>query len=421
MKFISLLYMLLISSTLYAQKSLQEIRVEENLFIMKIIGVVVLLLVAMPFVLRKLKTKAPVQEHMPHVPREAQPVEEKEIPVQKDEEAEPAEMVDPVDRALEDLFNEHNVPSEKREDFAPLYRRYLELKMGKVSIKMGSFDFNTALDVLMTRLHRLDEHHNFEIVFDIDAKVPKQIIGDVERMEDVLFFVLKQIVMKSSRYLIEIHIKRLELGDDALHLEISVPYANDNYKQEKSEVFTPFKEGVTETGLELYLAKAYARLMHGEVIFEQSDWNDSMLVVSLKLYMPNPSEMRHYRLPSKTMIGHSVLVVDDHHESAMAVQKMFEYFKNEVDALSSKELFFALEMLEDYDIVVIQERYFSKNLIAKLEAIKSKRVIKAVSLNKNEVFEHTNSETIALLDGEVSKPVTIQKVFDLLISLYQEK
>ena len=92
-----------------------------------------------------------------------------------------------------------------------------------------------------------------------------------------------------------------------------------------------------------------------------------------------------------------------------------------MDVLSSKELFSALEMLDDYDIVGIQERYFAKHLNAKIETIKSSRVLKTVSLNKNEAFEHSDSETISLLDGEISKPVTVQKVFDLLVSLYQEK
>ena len=115
------------------------------------------------------------------------------------------------------------------------------------------------------------------------------------------------------------------------------------------------------------------------------------------------------------------MIVDYHTASALAIQKMFEYFKNEVDVLSSKELFSAIEMLEDYDIVVIQERYFAKHLNAKLNEIKSSRDIKAVSLNKKESFTHSDSETLALLDGEMSKPVTVQKVFDLLVSLYQEK
>ncbi len=389
---------------------------------MKIIGVVILILIVMPIILRQLRNLAPTAErHIPlPVEKETNPKKKKKsLKPEADEEDETPR--DPLDIALESLFNEHRVPQEKRESFAPLYRRYLELKMGKVEIKTGSFDFNTVLDAVMTKVHTLQSDRNFEIVFDMDANVPSQLIGDAERMEETLFFLIQNVVLKSSSYLIEIQIKRLNLGDGALHLEFYISYDKDNYQEEKLDIFTPFTEGATQTGLELYLAKEYARLMNGDVTFEPEGENDSAFMVNLKLFMPNPSEMRHYRLPSKTMIGHSVLIVDDHTASALAIQKMFEYFKNEVDVLSSKELFSALEMLEDYDIVVIQERYFAKHLNAKLEAIKSKRVIKAVSLNKNEVFKHSDAETKALLDGEMSKPVTVQKVFDLLVSLYQEK
>ena len=78
-------------------------------------------------------------------------------------------------------------------------------------------------------------------------------------------------------------------------------------------------------------------------------------------------------------------------------------------------------MLDDYDIVVIQERYYAKHLNKKLLSIKEDRNIKAVSLNKNEGFKHSNEETIMLLDAELTKPVTVQKVFDLLVTLYSDK
>ena len=424
MKFFLLLYSLFLSSTLYAQKTLQEIRVEENLFIMKIVGIVILILIVMPFILRQLRNLAPKPERHTHhhiePTYEDEPKKKKKSSEKKVKE-EVKVTKNPVDVALESLFNEHRVPQEKREQFNTCYRRYIELRMGKVEVKTGSFDINTVLDTVMTKVHTISEDRNFEIVFDMDANVPSQLIGDVDRMEDTLFYLIQNVVLKSNSYLIEISIKRLNLGDGALHLEFYVSYDKDNFQEEKLDIFTPFLEGSTETGLELYLAKEYARLMNGDVTFEPEGENDSAFMLTLKLYMPNPSEMRHYRLPSKTMIDHSILIVDDHTASALAIQKMFEYFKNEVDVLSSKELFSAIEMLEDYDIVVIQERYFAKHLNAKLNEIKSSRDIKAVSLNKKESFTHSDSETLALLDGEMSKPVTVQKVFDLLVSLYQEK
>jgi two-component system, sensor histidine kinase and response regulator len=97
-----------------------------------------------------------------------------------------------------------------------------------VEIKTGSFDFNTVLDAVMTKVHTLQSDRNFEIVFDMDANVPSQLIGDAERMEEILFFLIQNVVLKSSSYLIEIQIKRLNLGDGALHLEFYISYDKDN-------------------------------------------------------------------------------------------------------------------------------------------------------------------------------------------------
>jgi len=423
MRHLFLLFSLTLSTLVYAQKTLQEIRAEENLFIMKLVGIVVLILIAMPFALRKFRSNYKVNqtEYRPPLQEAQQPKEEKKKKKKEENKEEEEKVVDPVDAALERLFNERKIPQERRESLSPVYRNYIELKMGKIEVSTGSFDINTVFDKVMTRVHKLESDRNFEIVFDIDAAVPSQLIGDAERMEETLFYLIQNIVLKSSAYLIELQIKRLNMGDGALHLEIYIPYNKDNFQEEKLDIFTPFVEGTTASGLELYLAKEYARLMHGDITFEPYNDNDSAFMVTLKLYMPNPSEMRHYRLPSKTMINHTILIVDDHAESALAIKKMFEYFKNEVEVLSSKELFSALEMLDDYDIVVLQERFFSKQLIAKVEKIKSERVLKAVSLNKTEMFEHDDIDIMNILDAELTKPVTVQKVFDLLVSLYQEK
>ncbi|WP_345975256.1 hypothetical protein [Sulfurimonas sp. HSL3-7] len=421
MRFLFVLFALLLSVQLYAQKTLQEIRVEENIFILKIVVFVVLFLIAMPFILRILRVKASLQGEngsfpVQHKPKKAK-VSSKVDSVQK----EASTGDDPLDQALETLFNEHHVSPEERERCMPLYQGYIELKSGKLEVKTGSFDFNTVLEAVTAKLHALEEERNFEVVFDINANVPAQLIGDADRITDMLFFVLQSVVLKSSSYVIEMRIKRLNLGDESVHLEFHIPYARHNYQEENLDIFTPFINETPPFGLELYLAREYARLMQGDITFELYNHNDSMFVINLKLHMLNPSEMRYHRLPSKTMIEHSILIVDDHKESALAEKNMFAYFKNEVDVLSSKELFGALEMLDDYDLVVIQERYYSHNLVKKLQEIKSSREIKVVSLNKNQEFRHTIEETLDILDAEIHKPVTIQKVYDLLVLLYQEK
>jgi len=419
----SIFFTLFFSTALLAQKTLHEMRVEENLLIMKFVGVAVVILLAMPLVLRRMKSKTAAPDLM-HAPdkevKSATEAEKAESPESDGTQKDSPAVTDTLDVALEKLFDEHNISQEERGRNAPLYRRYLEVELGKVVIETGSFEFNAVLDELTAKVHALEEERNFEVVYDIDRNVPAHLIGDAGRLTEILFFMLKSAVSKLDSYLIELKIRRLDEGNEAVHLEFYIPYHKDNYKEDNQEIFTPSTSGTRPMGLELYLARAYARLMRGDALFQRYNENDSAFVVDVNLKMPNASEMRNYRLPSKGMTGHSVLLVDDHKASALAIQKMFEYFKNEVDIFSSKELYGAMELLDDYDIVVIQERFFSKNLVAKLQQIRASRNIKVVSLDKNEEFEHSDTATKELLDAEISKPVTFKKVSDLLVSLYQE-
>ena len=181
---------------------------------MKIIGVVILILIVMPIILRQLRSLAPTAErHKPlPVEKETKPKKKKKLkePEAEDEDVAPK---DPVATALESLFNERRVPQEKRESFAPLYRRYVQLRMGKVEIRTGSFDLNSTLNAVMTKVHTLDSKRNFEIVFDMDANVPSQLIGDAERIEETLFFLIQNVILKSSSYLIEIQINGMKWQD----------------------------------------------------------------------------------------------------------------------------------------------------------------------------------------------------------------
>ena len=425
MKLLYTLIPFLFSTLLYAQTT-QELRAEENLFIMKIIGVGILFLLAMPLVLKKLRSVQPQVEPPKRVAFESDDADEEvidKVPFKpKKVEEVVVEEVDPLEMALEALLLEHQVTDKQKAEFTPLYTKHLELKMGRVEIATGSFEFNTLLDALVKRVKAYDEGRNLELVFDVAANVPSKIIGDATRLEELLFYIIENALLKNDTYLLDLKIRRLDLGDTGLHLAFWIPYCEEGYEEDKLDIFTPFVGGETESGLELYLAKTYAALMHGDVTFEPDVGRDaSAFKVLVTLYMPNPDELRHYRLPSKKMIGHTVMIVDDQPTSAEAVQKMFEYFKNSVEIFSSKELFEDLNIMKDYDIVVVQERFFAKNLLSKLKEVKATHNIKVVSLNKHEEFVHLEEEVKLLLDGELAKPVTIQKVFDLLILIYQEK
>jgi len=425
MKLLYILMPFLFSTLLHAQQTLQEARTEENLFIMKIIAIGVLFLLAMPLVLKKLRSMQPKEENHHKVVFEddASDEEEEKVPFQRKKVEEVVEEeIDPLEIALEALLLEHQILDDQKVEMTPLYKEYLELKMGRVEIATGSFEFSTLLDSLVKRVQSYDEERNLELVFDVAANVPSKIIGDAARLEELLFYVIENVLLKNDSYLLDLKIRRLDLGDKALHLAFWIPYSEESYEEDKLDIFTPFKGGETRSGLELYLAKTYATLMHGDVTFEPDVGRDaSAFKVLVTLYMPNPDELRHYRLPSKKMIGHSVMIVDDQPASAEAVKKMFEYFKNSVDTFSSKELFEDLNIMKDYDIVVIQERFFAKNLLTKLKEVKVNHNIKVVSLNKHEEFVHIEEEVKLLLDGELAKPVTIQKVFDLLILIYKDK
>ena len=398
-------------------------RQEESVFILKIVAIVVILLVLMPILLKKLKSKETFGEEFevglesPEETQEAGAPENDEV-VEVAYEVQESQLIDPLDKALENLFNDRGIAVDEREFYRPTYKRYLEVKLGKVEIKTASFQFHELLELVTDRVHTLQDKRNFELVFEQDANVPSQLIGDIEHLSDMFFFLLQNVVYMCDNYPLQMQIKRVDREDDAVHLSFYIPYSKDNYEDDHFDIFTPFAASTALYGLELYLAREYARLMHGDLNFIKVNEDDSAFEVELKLFTPNPADMRFYRLPSKELMRKKVLIADDLRESAVAVEKMFLYFKNSVELISAKELITSLEVMEDFDIVVIQERYISHNVIKKIQELKEQGDIKLVSLNKNETFRHTIQETLSTVDSCLVKPVSNQKILDLLTFLY---
>ena len=62
-----------------------------------------------------------------------------------------------------------------------------------------------------------------------------------------------------------------------------------------------------------------------------------------------------YRLPKKVLIEKQVFIVDDNYNAALAIKKMFAYFRHEVTVLTQEEFRRNIPNLTPFDIIVLNE------------------------------------------------------------------
>lgn len=299
---------------------------------------------------------------------------------------------------------------------------FLKMKSGKIELKENPFTLNDMLDDLAKSLRSQIARTNVELIFEIDTHVPPQLIGDKRHIRLLLFNILSNFIHHQAETQIVLYAKshKEENGLKVIFYikGCMVEAENDNF----DSLFVPFSESSFDesTQIEFYIARELSRMMNGDIKCRRNEQGKGMLQVELLLSESNPDDKRFYRLPSLSMVGHKILIVNENKTLAKSIQNMYEYFKNEVTLLPSSEFASNPEVMRDFHTVVIDKDALGLSLVEKLRAIKRSQRVNVVALlhAKDEVDYEI---PLGAVDKLLIKPITIQNVFNTIIDLEESE
>jgi len=296
---------------------------------------------------------------------------------------------------------------------------FLKIKSKKIEITNEQFNLNNVLNEVSGRLAYKYFGSKVEIIFDIDKDVPRYLIGDSYYFGNIIYNILEY----SMEYLVEKELKlsivKKSKGKDKLDLKLEILNLGATISQEELDMFfvPQYDEEKQEyRGLGMFIAYELVKLMNGRIEATQK----KNLGISFDIRLPfeyNSTELRKYRLPDKAMINKRVLIVDVNEDSAQALEKMFAYFKNKVDVLSSEKFNSKKPNFEKYDIVVLDEYQFSYRVVSYLNSLKQRQNLKVVALSSLLNINQSRYND-PIVDAILLKPVTQERVFELILSLY---
>ncbi|HEY9128465.1 MAG TPA: response regulator, partial [Sulfurovum sp.] len=167
-------------------------------------------------------------------------------------------------------------------------------------------------------------------------------------------------------------------------------------------------------------AHELVHMMKGKLSVESVKEKGSTFTLSLPFDLVEKTNQRKYRLPEKVLIEKKVFIVDTNYNSALAVKKMFAYFRHEVTVLSPSEFMKNMPNLTSYDIVVLHESFFTIRLVEYLKKIKMEKELKVVALIS---LLQTNKETYVneVIDTHLFKPLNQERVFEMIVNMYDIK
>jgi len=259
------------------------------------------------------------------------------------------------------------------------------------------FDINRILVTLFNTSEEVRKENNIDLVYEMDAHIPKELRGDSTVLLRLLTQMLSFVFKNSDR--------------DEILLTLSAP---DDFVFEEDIFFRIKETGVGKEKILAYLETNLSRDLEclGGRIDKDEDSSDVSLSIPFKI-----NELgfrRHYRLPADNMLDKKVLIICESDKVSHSIKKLFQYFQYDVDV--GLDTFKANGgVLSKYDIFLTEEKLSTGevgHIITEAEEIDSLRL---VILKGREKIGNSN---IQLISSYLSKPITQKSIYDLIVQLF---
>lgn len=263
------------------------------------------------------------------------------------------------------------------------------------------FNINKVLTTLFSSTKRIANEKSIELIYEMDTTIPRKLRGDSETLLLLLTKILTFVFQKSDRKEI---VLSLSSPEDFLYEEyISFKIQKTNIAKEKILAFLKIN---VNNDLEV---------LDGKIIDDHKNISDIHLSIPFKNI--ELGFRRHYRLPDKNTVGKKILLYCSNDKTAQSLKKMFEYFLYNVDI--AIDGFKKHENdLAAYDILIISEKVITKEIKETIASVQESALLRYVLLQESNNSEDKDDET----DSEhFIKPITQEKIFDLILSLYNDE
>lgn len=300
---------------------------------------------------------------------------------------------------------------------------FLRLKSKKVEIISEKFNLNNVLNEVAGSTCSTFKGSNVELIFDIDNNIPRYLAGDPLNLEKVLNNLLEYTMNQLSEGEVKLEITMFSKQEKKIELQFKLTDTGVGLSPEEIEtLFIPYydEQNNEYTGLGLFVAKELISMMNGELVVQSMPGKRTTFTLSLPFEMIDATDKRNYRLPEKILTAKKVFIVDKNYNSALAIKKMFSYFKHDVKVVAKEEFTKNMYNLVPYDMIILEESLLNIRTVDYLNRIKKDKEIKVIVLNSL-LHKNENSPLNPIADRALVKPLNQERIFELIVDMYAIK
>lgn len=220
---------------------------------------------------------------------------------------------------------------------------FSKIEAGKLSIEKTKVHFDEVLQNLINFIGDKATQKNLEILFDLDERLPKELIGDPLRIGQILINYLNNAIKFTEQGEILVSIKLMERITGKYIVKFEVKDSGIGLSEEqRSKIFQSFQQADTSTtrqyggtGLGLAISKRLANLMGGDVGVESEKGLGSTFWFTAELDASSSLEGEVQMDP--TVKNLRVLIADDSENARLVLMEMLRSLSFRVDVCKSGE------------------------------------------------------------------------------------
>jgi PAS domain S-box-containing protein len=308
---------------------------------------------------------------------------------------------------------------------------FSKIEAGKLELDLHVFDLEVLLRDLSVILSGNVGDKNLELMYDIDSKLPRELVGDKLRLQQVIINLAGNAIKFTQAGYVVISLAELERTNDQITLRITVTDTGIGISPEQInrifEGFTQAEASTTRryggTGLGLSISKKIVNLMGGTLeISSEVDkgsrfWFDiSLDVVKSVSIIP---------MPETTLKKQHVLIVDDNIFIGQIMTNAIESLGWSVEYATGGEM--AFEMVSQaalsgnkFDCILMDWRMPDIDGVSAAKKIKhavdeanTPIIIMVTAFGREVLNEMIDGEDVPFVDF-LTKPVTPQQIYETI-------
>lgn len=279
---------------------------------------------------------------------------------------------------MTDLLLERSEPGSQQREYLELIRQSGEsllniindildlskIEAGKISLHAEPFVLQHCLDSALEMLKLKAEHKGLSLQVEVDPEVPQQLMGDGERLKQILINLVGNAVKFTPAGGIRVNVRRLNGDLPGVTLQFTVADTGIGIKEEaRSRLFEPFYQSddfmsrnVEGTGLGLAISKQLVERMGGHIYLDTKASEGATFVFTVSLQaeaeaVPGEgpgSAGPEVQPPSREL---RILVAEDNAINQTVLRKMLEKRGFAVDVAEDGRQAVEMAGRKSYDLI----------------------------------------------------------------------